>query len=119
MIQQITTKFRFIIVRYGTNLLHDDIDWDEKHEQGQRSKFKGLSVYKPWTMSFSAISYQPMTGSLVAPSLACTKPSVSVGVCFVSGGRLVNTYCELHFRSIQFIPTVIFRNSPSIQYGYK
>ena len=42
--------------------------------------------------------------------LARTKPSVAVGVCFVSGGRLVNTYCELHFRSIQLIPIVLFRN---------
>ena len=37
---------------------------------------------------------------LVWVDLACTKPSVSVGVCVVSGGRLVNTYCELHFRSV-------------------
>ena len=37
--------------------------------------------------------------------LACTKPSV--GDCFVIGGRLVNTYCELHFRSIQLLPNAM------------
>ena len=31
--------------------------------------------------------------------VACTKPSV--GVCFVSSGRIVNKHCELHVRLIQ------------------
>ena len=35
--------------------------------------------------------------------VACTKPSVAVGVSFVSHGRLVNKYCELHFWSIQLL----------------
>ena len=42
-------------------------------------------------------------------SVAWTKPSV--GDCFVISGRLVNTYCELHFRSIQLLPNVLFRNN--------
>ena len=40
--------------------------------------------------------------------VACTKPSV--GDCFVIGGRLVNTYFELHFRSNQFLPIVLVRH---------
>ena len=43
------------------------------------------------------------TKNTIGAYLACTKPSV--GDCFVIGWRLVNTYCELHFRSIQLLPT--------------
>ena len=40
-----------------------------------------------------------LTGILGVLDFNELEPSVSV--CFVSGGRLVNLYCELHFRSIQ------------------
>ena len=38
--------------------------------------------------------------SVTGVQTCCSSDLVSVGVCVVSGGRLVNTYCELHFRSV-------------------
>ena len=44
--------------------------------------------------------------------LACTKPSVAVDVCFVSGWRLaMPKHCELHVRSVQSLLIVFFRDS--------
>ena len=32
-------------------------------------------------------------------------------VCFVSGGRILNTCCELNFRSMQLFPNLLFPNN--------
>ena len=65
------------------------------------SKLWACPTYQNIQLTIFSTTHQP---------IACTKPSV--GDCFVIGGRLVNTYCELHFRSIQLLPIVLYRNNP-------
>ena len=38
-------------------------------------------------------------------------PKLTVGKRIVFGCRLLNTCCELYFKSIQLLPVVLFRNN--------